>query len=1466
MLHTLTWNLLLTAGLAVLLAPLSRLPWMQRRPALIHWLWLLLLIKLVTPPLISVPLPPTAANGSRPVVETTLSNTQPHPEGVAAHEFAAGTRLLDKAVEIDEFHFVPEPHPSDFAGIAHAPGSSDEPSNKPANSFLRFGSSSSGLAIGTTLFPYVSVLVAVSILGTFTLLILYAFRGLKFNRWLKRASSDDSTLHECCAELASEMNIRQQPRGVIVDTRTTPLLWGWGRPVVAVPRQLVDELQPSQLRSILAHELAHLARRDHWANLFVCLVKALMWWNPVVWWADRELRVAQEMCCDAIAIERCKANRSSYAATLLKTLDFVQPPVASNRLALGMGSRGTILRRFEMIGEREIRFRTSRWAMLGLFALGTALACMPVRGQDEKPTTGPAPTSSEANTTTPAKAQTGEKPDQTSEKSEPTVEKTLVELLNAALSEKGQDSDTKSRNEWYSHDRPRGNCSISGKVVCAETGEPLKRVTVYLFYAGTHSPLFVNVKDDGTFVLKDIPAGPHLLRTLDTPGYQTAIYNPEGKPSHFAQFSLEEGEHRKDVVLKAKQAYRVSGKVRDAGGAVPEDASNLSVSALVKTGTQYDWEQGSSVDRENGSFSIDGLDGRPVYLRVSNRTAETQGGNWPPVFYPSTFSPSKAEQIVFDEKRAIEDIDITLRTEGGSTLEGKVLDEDGNPIPEAFVVVQRQDTTGGSLTAYTDKDGRYRIQGLGDGEFLVHLDAAHRGFVRLRTPFELEDAETDLTRDFTLAKGVMVSGKFVDRDGNDWQIGRSHGYAAVPGRQSGGSSVTYHGLFNKYASRSSLEPRGYTLKAGEGEYRSRSMVFPTKNTFCIQGMMPGRMRLGFHPKKDDQEVLEIRHQGKDILGSYLETTPGDVIDDIVIVIGKVDAATTQTGVRTQRVRTFGDRLRGNCSLSGKVISDETGEPVTTATVYLFYMGTHSGLFVNVAGDGTFLMKDIPTGPFSLTTTNTAGYRDLAYDPEGKSGPFPQFSLEEREHRSNIVFGIKKACQIRGKVLDEQGNVPECVNDLTVLAWVQRPDGTFTTEQARVNRSDGSFLIDRLGKTPVYVMAVNWKANRKDTPYPPIYYPSTFNRDDAKQITFDDECKVENVDITLVKEGGLVLEGKVVDESGKPVPEAFVVVHRRDMYFDFVTDYTDENGRYRIHGLGKGEFLVHVDAAHRGLVRIRTPFDLDGSVAETHKDFTLPLGVTISGKLVDEQGKKWQMARSFGSAAIMPDSDTTSEGQFSLSRFRNKFGPKDVNESSPGSFSRGEGWYRSRQMFFPTSNTFLIQGMMPGQTKIIFSPKEEDQEVLEILCEGKDIKDSEIETKAGKDLDDVTIVIGKKRPEKAADASSKVLALKDGETRRLKVGKNDTPVAEISLTPRLADNVTSFELEAFDADGKAIDGTKVSLQLAFGSPGDEVELGEPFRVEGKDVAVVASLAPTRRGDDLVDVQVKISFTPMPVPEE
>jgi len=489
---------------------------------------------------------------------------------------------------------------------------------------------------------------------------------------------------------------------------------------------------------------------------------------------------------------------------------------------------------------------------------------------------------------------------------------------------------------------------------------------------------------------------------------------------------------------------------------------------------------------------------------------------------------------------------------------------------------------------------------------------------------------------------------------------------------------------------------------------------------------------------NDDDEISISYRGGALSGQRHELYP----------LEEDEEEDVETKAQTENV--MGERPAGNCSISGKVVSAATGEPVDHAKMYLHYSGTGGSIFIDVAGDGTFVFKDIPTGPFSLRTTHVAGYQDAVYNPDGKSGSYPRFSLEDGEQRSGIVFKVKQAHRISGKVLDEDGKIPENIGTLHVLAWSERDNGKgYQHKQARVNRADGSYYIDGLSDRPVYIMAIDWRAARQGDAHPPIYYPGTFSRNGAKLITFDEKREHDNVNITLQKEGGLILKGTVVDETGKPVPQAFVVVHRRDMLFDFVTTYTDQQGGYQIQGLGDGEFLVHVDAVHRGFVRTRVPIDLDSTKATTQRDFKLRRGVTISGRLVDEAGNKWQIGESHGHAYIKdppkpdsdPDATVLTSSSFSQTDFRNKYRPEDAREGSGGEFSSGDGDYTSGSMIFPTTSSFVLQGMMPGHTMVGFSPKKEGCEVLKILHDGRNIMKTGLETEPGQEIGDVTIVIG-----------------------------------------------------------------------------------------------------------------------------
>lgn len=85
----------------------------------------------------------------------------------------------------------------------------------------------------------------------------------------------------------------------------SPLVMGWFRPVVLIPAAALLSLSPEALEAVLAHELAHIQRRDYLANLLQCFAEALLFFHPAAWWLSRQIRELREHCCDDAAAVLC---------------------------------------------------------------------------------------------------------------------------------------------------------------------------------------------------------------------------------------------------------------------------------------------------------------------------------------------------------------------------------------------------------------------------------------------------------------------------------------------------------------------------------------------------------------------------------------------------------------------------------------------------------------------------------------------------------------------------------------------------------------------------------------------------------------------------------------------------------------------------------------------------------------------------------------------------------------------------------------------------------------------------------------------------------------------------------------------------------------------------------------------------------------------------------------------------------
>jgi len=359
-------HLLLTAGLALWVAVVCRLA--RSRPAVCHGLWLLVLVKLMIPPGLVTPwrVPvalPELDGGARGSARSGL------PGGGSISGAAGWT---DPGAEVSGPPATGEPDrapvgpPEPVAEGAMIAGSSSGPAPR-----------STGAAYADRGEALVDVLywtiVALWIGGTLTAAGAHGLRLRRFRPLLARASPAPEPLLDTVRAVASRLAVKP-PETVVVEGPISPILWCVGRPRLVWPAALLDRLPREAWSDIVAHELAHLRRRDHWVGWLLLTAGFVWWWNPLFWITRRRLHVWAELACDAWVVKLRPAGRRCFARTLIEVSRLVSR-AARPLPAMGMSAAAfqELERRLTMILHHRTAERLPLWGALLLAVVGLAV-------------------------------------------------------------------------------------------------------------------------------------------------------------------------------------------------------------------------------------------------------------------------------------------------------------------------------------------------------------------------------------------------------------------------------------------------------------------------------------------------------------------------------------------------------------------------------------------------------------------------------------------------------------------------------------------------------------------------------------------------------------------------------------------------------------------------------------------------------------------------------------------------------------------------------------------------------------------------------------------------------------------------------------------------------------------------------------------------------------------------------------
>ena len=255
-------NAALATLLAVLAAVVARI---CRRPVVRHALWMLVLLKLITPPLLPLSLawhrseenepPQTELPQAVVIIPSESNSSDPIP------------------LESGRDARAPEPERSERGAGAAEHGS-------PARNF------ESPASVPPIVVSCVPALIVVWFGGTLASWFVVALRLGQFQRLLRQTRPAPAEVQEQARKLATLLGLRHSPPIIFVSAPLSPMLWALGLSQrLLVPVELWRKLTAEQQDTLLAHELAHLRRGDHWVRRLELLVLGMYWWHPVVWWA-----------------------------------------------------------------------------------------------------------------------------------------------------------------------------------------------------------------------------------------------------------------------------------------------------------------------------------------------------------------------------------------------------------------------------------------------------------------------------------------------------------------------------------------------------------------------------------------------------------------------------------------------------------------------------------------------------------------------------------------------------------------------------------------------------------------------------------------------------------------------------------------------------------------------------------------------------------------------------------------------------------------------------------------------------------------------------------------------------------------------------------------------------------------------------------------------------------------------------
>jgi hypothetical protein len=512
---------------------------------------------------------------------------------------------------------------------------------------------------------------------------------------------------------------------------------------------------------------------------------------------------------------------------------------------------------------------------------------------------------------------------------------------------------------------PTGTARISGRVVAADTGSPIRRAQINVNSREVQFNRSVTTDGEGRYEIASLPAGRYRL-FVDKSGYVALEYGQArpfeaGKPLDIA-----DGQALERIDFSLPRGSAITGRITDEFGDPITDVQVQALRYQFLNGERQLVNAGRSAQTDDlGAYRIFGLMPGDYVVRASmrpNMPGGPRGADVEPIGYPGTYYPgvtdvSQAQTVTATLGQELSSIAFPLVPARLSRISGTVMGSDGRPLPGAMVMIRARSSGGmGALRMniinggnnQVRPDGSFELANVPPGDYLLDVQqrpqmARGLGDINVSQlefasmPVSVSGGDIDNLTIVT-TPGVTASGRVVYQGQGAPNTTQSMQVIAVP--PSGGPS-----------------PIGTLLnaKALGGGRVGRD------NTFELRGIAgPQMLRVQGVPA--GWTLKSITVDGIDITDAAYDFKPGNNMTGLVVTI--TDRVTDLTGT----------------------VRDGRGQPVTDYVLVAFSEDTKlwgpQSRYVQTTRpnqNGTFSIKGLPPGRY-LAAVVPALENGLQNDP------------------------------------------------------------------------------------------------------------------------------------------------------------------------------------------------------------------------------------------------------------------------------------------------------------------------------------------------------------------------------------------------------------------------------------------------------------------------------------------------------